>query len=92
MQRGFTFTRYKLPGQRRSAALVYRVTDNLGRVLGYVQPTVSDASTVVWRCFAPYVPFPELAGDHFTREAAGNHLAFLLDLREFRYRHVEAAE
>lgn len=91
MQRGCTFTRYRLPGPRRSAALVYRVTDDRGRALGYVQPTVSDAS-VVWRCFAPYVPFPELAGDHPTREAAAGHLAFLLDVREFRYRRVEAAE
>lgn len=91
MQRGFTFTRYKLPGGRRTV-LVYRVIDEIGRALGYVQPTVSDASNVVWRCYAPYVPFPELAGDHPTREAAGNHLAFLADLREFRYRRVEAAE
>lgn len=92
MPHRFRFARYQLPGRGRRMLVVYRVTDEAGRVLGYVEPTVAGNATVVWRCLAPYVPFPELAGDHQTREAAGAHLGFLLSLREFRHGGLEAAE
>lgn len=91
MQDELTFTRYALPGCGRTRTLTYRAADASG-VLGYVQPHLTPSGNVIWRCFAPYVPFSELPGDHKTREAAAAHLAFLRNVREYRLVRLDAAE